>query len=127
MSVYTKFPRVFARFYRFKNCSFGKFLNGQNGQGVQARQEFHASHLSAVFAKELFVGNFVKDKVFPYPEPTDDQQETLQMMIDPVERFFTEKVDSAQIDREATIPKDVLDGLKELGLFGLQIPEEYCK
>jgi hypothetical protein len=36
-------------------------------------------------------------------------------------------VDSAQIDREATIPKEVLDGLKELGLFGLQIPEEYCK
>ena len=35
-------------------------------------------------------------------------------------------VDSAKIDREATIPKDVLDGLKELGLFGLQIPEEYC-
>jgi alkylation response protein AidB-like acyl-CoA dehydrogenase len=36
-------------------------------------------------------------------------------------------VDSAQIDRDATIPKEVLDGLKELGLFGLQIPEEYCK
>jgi acyl-CoA dehydrogenase family protein 9 len=36
-------------------------------------------------------------------------------------------VDSAKIDREATIPKEVLDGLKELGLFGLQIPEEYCK
>ena len=33
----------------------------------------------------------------------------------------------AQIDREATIPEEVLDGLKELGLFGLQIPEEYCK
>ena len=36
-------------------------------------------------------------------------------------------VDSAQIDREASIPEEVLDGLKELGLFGLQIPEEYCK
>ncbi len=34
---------------------------------------------------------YFQDKVFPYPEPTDDQQETLQMMIDPVERFFTEK------------------------------------
>jgi hypothetical protein len=34
---------------------------------------------------------YSQDKVFPYPEPTDDQQETLQMMIAPVERFFTEK------------------------------------
>lgn len=34
-------------------------------------------------------------------------------------------MDSAQIDKDAKIPKDVLEGLKELGLFGLQIPEEY--
>ena len=36
-------------------------------------------------------------------------------------------VDSAQIDREATIPKEVMDELKDLGLLGLQIHEEYCE
>ena len=41
--------------------------------------------------------------------------------------FFPFLVDSTKIDREAAIPEDVLDGLKELGLFGLQIPEKYCK
>jgi alkylation response protein AidB-like acyl-CoA dehydrogenase len=35
------------------------------------------------------------------------------------------KVDSAKIDQDAKIPEDVMGGLKELGLFGLQIPEEY--
>ena len=35
------------------------------------------------------------------------------------------KVDSGQIDKDAKIPNDVMEGLKELGLFGLQIPEEY--
>uniref|UniRef100_A0A8C6TRF7 Acyl-CoA dehydrogenase family, member 9 n=1 Tax=Neogobius melanostomus TaxID=47308 RepID=A0A8C6TRF7_9GOBI len=34
-------------------------------------------------------------------------------------------VDSAKIDREAKIPPETLSGLKELGLFGMQIPEEY--
>lgn len=34
-------------------------------------------------------------------------------------------VDSAQIDKDAKIPEDVMQGLRELGLFGLQIPEEY--
>ena len=34
-------------------------------------------------------------------------------------------MDSAQIDKDAKIPEDVLQGLRELGLFGLQIPEEY--
>jgi hypothetical protein len=41
-----------------------------------------------------------QDKVFPYPEPTDDQQETLQMMVDPVERFFTEKGTRKSIEKQ---------------------------
>ena len=35
------------------------------------------------------------------------------------------EVPSSQIDEQHSIPKEVLDGLKELGLFGLQIPEKY--
>ena len=41
----------------------------------------------------MFIVSF-QDKVIkmlPFPKPTDDKQETLQMMIDPVERFFAEK------------------------------------
>ena len=41
----------------------------------------------------MFIGS-LQNIVFPYPEPTDDQQETLQNYdgsVDPVERFFTEK------------------------------------
>ena len=34
-------------------------------------------------------------------------------------------VDSKRIDHEAKIPTETLDGLKELGLFGIQVPEEY--
>ncbi len=34
-------------------------------------------------------------------------------------------VDSVKIDHEALIPPETLNGLKELGLFGIQIPEEY--
>ena len=34
-------------------------------------------------------------------------------------------MDSTSIDRDAKIPDDVLDTMKSLGLFGLQIPEEY--
>ena len=42
-----------------------------------------------------------------------------------IDRFFTEKVDSSKIDKTATIPEDVMTGLKDLGLFGLQIPSEH--
>lgn len=36
-------------------------------------------------------------------------------------------VDSAKIDQEAKIPPETLNGLKELGLFGIMVPEEYGK
>lgn len=34
-------------------------------------------------------------------------------------------MDSKKIDEEAKIPPETLDGLKALGLFGIQVPEEY--
>jgi len=40
---------------------------------------------------------------------------------------FVSVVDSQAIDREATIPDDVLQQLKDLGMFGLQIPQDYGK
>lgn len=48
-------------------------------------------------------------------------------------RFYFEifliviSVDSAKIDREAHIPPETLNGLKELGLFGIMVPEEFGK
>lgn len=34
-------------------------------------------------------------------------------------------MDSKKIDVDAKIPEEVLKGLKELGLFGQQVPQEY--
>lgn len=34
-------------------------------------------------------------------------------------------VDSAKIDQEGKIPPETMKGLKELGLFGIMVPEEY--
>uniref|UniRef100_A0A8C4E5K4 Complex I assembly factor ACAD9, mitochondrial n=1 Tax=Dicentrarchus labrax TaxID=13489 RepID=A0A8C4E5K4_DICLA len=64
-------------------------------------------------------------EVFPYPEIESEEVEELNQLVAPVERFFSEQVDSAKIDREAKIPPETLNGLKELGLFGVMIPEEY--
>jgi alkylation response protein AidB-like acyl-CoA dehydrogenase len=42
-----------------------------------------------------------------------------------LERFLREKVDSDRIDREGKIPAAVIDGLREIGAFGIKIPKEY--
>uniref|UniRef100_A0A803WEK3 Acyl-CoA dehydrogenase family member 9 n=1 Tax=Ficedula albicollis TaxID=59894 RepID=A0A803WEK3_FICAL len=49
----------------------------------------------------------------------------INQFVGPVEKFFNEEVDSKKIDQDAKIPPETLQGLKDLGLFGMQIPEEY--
>ncbi|MFT3773541.1 MAG: acyl-CoA dehydrogenase family protein [Minicystis sp.] len=77
------------------------------------------------FTKALFHGVIAEDMIFPFPEPPADDRENTSMILDSVRRFFTANVDSAKVDREHEIPAAVLEGLKSLGLFGLQIPTEY--
>ncbi|UJR81024.1 acyl-CoA dehydrogenase family protein [Sandaracinus amylolyticus] len=77
------------------------------------------------FMKSLFGGVIEQDLVFPYPELKADERENLSLMLDNVQKFCETRVDSKKIDKEHTIPEEVLAGMKELGLFGLSIPEEY--
>ncbi|XP_037240007.1 complex I assembly factor ACAD9, mitochondrial [Falco biarmicus] len=77
------------------------------------------------FAKELFLGTLRKEEVFPYPEISNEELEEINQFVEPVEKFFSEEVDSKKIDQDARIPPETLKGLKDLGLFGMQIPEEY--
>uniref|UniRef100_A0A8C0AM81 Complex I assembly factor ACAD9, mitochondrial n=1 Tax=Buteo japonicus TaxID=224669 RepID=A0A8C0AM81_9AVES len=65
------------------------------------------------------------EEVFPYPEISNEELEEINQFVGPVEKFFSEEVDSKKIDQDAKIPPETLKGLKDLGLFGMQIPEEY--
>lgn len=77
------------------------------------------------FAKDLYLGVF-DTEVLTFPEVLDQERlETLEEMVVPLEKFFQESVDSKKIDNDAKIPEETVDSLKELGLFGQQIPVEY--
>jgi acyl-CoA dehydrogenase family protein 9 len=77
------------------------------------------------FMKALFHGVIAEDMIFPYPEMPAADRENTSMILDGVRRFCARSVDSARIDREERIGREVLEGLKALGLFGLVIPTEY--
>uniref|UniRef100_A0A8D0GYZ7 Complex I assembly factor ACAD9, mitochondrial n=1 Tax=Sphenodon punctatus TaxID=8508 RepID=A0A8D0GYZ7_SPHPU len=77
------------------------------------------------FAKELFMGKIETKDVFPFPEISNEELKEMNQFVGPVEKFFSEEVDSKKIDQDAKIPPETLNGLKNLGLFGMQIPEEY--
>jgi acyl-CoA dehydrogenase family protein 9 len=77
------------------------------------------------FSKALFSGAILDELLFPYPALDKDESENLQMMIDTFNKFAEDHIDSTKIDLEAKIPEEVINQLKELGFFGMNIPEEF--
>ncbi len=77
------------------------------------------------FVRHLFLGKLALDLIHPYPEPTPDDAERARPFLEKLERFLRERVDSDRIDREGEIPDEVIQGLRELGAFGIKIPREY--
>src|SRR5271166_6128309 len=68
------------------------------------------------FAKALFRGEFRGDIVFPYPQLPESQRETVESAVAAVRVFTSAHIDAAAIDRDADIPRSVLEGLGELGV-----------
>lgn len=54
-------------------------------------------------------------------------QETFQLLKDSVQRFVRERLMPAEdhVEEHDEVPTDIVNDMKELGLFGLSIPEEY--
>lgn len=77
------------------------------------------------FMKSVFHGVIEENLVFPYPEMKPDEKENVSLILDNLRRFGETEVDAAKIDREHAIPDALLTKMKEMGLFGLTIPEEY--
>lgn len=108
-----------------RSVKFGRNLVAARVGRVQSQRCITSSARSLAYAKDLFLGKVNKAEVFPYPEISNEELEEINQLVQPVEKFFNEDVDSKKIDHEAVIPPETLKGLKELGLFGIQIPEEY--
>jgi len=83
--------------------------------------EWHAPS----FLAELFGGRLRMDLIHPYPEPSTEDEERARPFLETLARFLRERVDGDAIDREGKVPPDVVQGLKDIGAFGIKIPREY--
>jgi acyl-CoA dehydrogenase family protein 9 len=77
-------------------------------------------------AKNLLAGRIVEEELFPYPRLRDKDREVLGMMLEAIDQFLAPRQqDFKRWDREAAQPAEFIQGLRDLGLFGLIIPEEH--
>src|SRR3954469_20577038 len=70
-------------------------------------------------AKGLFRGRFVDDWVMPYPQLSAEERPKVEASLGELRRFCDASLDPARIDREADIPRSVIEGLAGLGVLGM--------
>nr|XP_057923941.1 very long-chain specific acyl-CoA dehydrogenase, mitochondrial isoform X2 [Doryrhamphus excisus] len=80
---------------------------------------------SKSFAVNIFKGQIATSQVFPFPSVLNDEQEQfLRELVGPVCKFFEEVNDSAKNDALEKVEDHTMEGLKEMGAFGLQVPAD---
>ena len=91
----------------------------------QAEELLFAGPQALGFAKGLFQGHFVADWVLPYPRIPAAQQTQLDKSLAELREFLDDKLDPVAIDRQAEIPREVIDGLGRVGVLGMTAPADY--
>jgi acyl-CoA dehydrogenase family protein 9 len=77
-------------------------------------------------AKGLVAGKIFEEQLFPYPSLCDRDREMLSAMLDAIDGFLAPRhADFKRWDRDGAQPEEFIQGLRDLGLFGLIIPEEH--
>jgi len=77
------------------------------------------------FMVSLSIGEIDEDILFPFPQMDDKERETLQTVLESIDSLLKPKAkEFADWDREAHLPEEFLEELRQFGLFGLVIPEE---
>src|SRR5258708_25349885 len=77
------------------------------------------------FGKQLFLGDFRLDLIYPHPRPSEEARQRGEEFCARLREFCEASVNGAQIERDAQIPDEVVKGMAALGAFGMKIAPEY--
>src|SRR5213082_1100140 len=91
----------------------------------QAEELLFSGRQELGFAKGLFLGNFVADWVMPYPRLDATRQTELDSALIEVRQMLDRDLDPDWIDRNADIPRNLIDGLARTGVLGMTAPREF--
>lgn len=81
---------------------------------------------SANFMRTLCMGSIEEDIIIPYPKLTDTEKETIKSINAQLESWLKGRdQDFRKWDRAGELPKEIIDEMKQFGLFSLIIPEQY--
>jgi alkylation response protein AidB-like acyl-CoA dehydrogenase len=77
-------------------------------------------------AKHLFFGDILEENLFPFPQIRAADRENLGAIVDAIDEFLGAKhKEIVEYDRKGEQPPEYIQALRDMGLFGLIIGEEY--
>jgi len=78
------------------------------------------------FVQSMCLGHIDEDLLLPCPHLTEEERETLQAVLDSIDALLEPREDDFRAwDRAGEMPPEFIEELKQFGVFGLIIPEEY--
>lgn len=77
------------------------------------------------FGKGVYMGDLDISLIYPQPKLDPADVERGEAFLAKLRAFLEEHVDPLQIEEDAKIPEHVIEGLKELGAFGMKTKPEY--
>jgi acyl-CoA dehydrogenase family protein 9 len=80
---------------------------------------------SPSLTRQLFTGRIDDSILFPYPRISEDEDRRVTEFLDRLRAYLDAHLDREWIDEHERIPDEVMQGLRELGLFGISIPVEH--
>jgi alkylation response protein AidB-like acyl-CoA dehydrogenase len=77
------------------------------------------------FTAEVFKGDFRWDLLYPYPAQSEEDRKIGDDYIERIRPVIEQAIDPWQIDEDGEYPREALDAMAKVGLFGMKIPKEY--
>ena len=102
-----------------------KMSQGQREALELAEAAREAAQAERGFAGGLFMGRFNFSQIHPFPAQSKEDSVHGDAFLQRLETFLKEHADPDEIDRTGEIPQDVLDGLAQLGAFGIKISPQF--
>jgi acyl-CoA dehydrogenase family protein 9 len=81
---------------------------------------------TASFMRSLCMGYIEEDLILPYPTVSDNDRELLRNVCDGIASALKDRdAEYRKWDRAGELPPEVIQQMREMGLFSLIVPEEY--
>uniref|UniRef100_A0A673HK46 Very long-chain specific acyl-CoA dehydrogenase, mitochondrial n=1 Tax=Sinocyclocheilus rhinocerous TaxID=307959 RepID=A0A673HK46_9TELE len=118
------------RVYYYVKQKLFSLNEGGKKSNIQKLKSFEKAHNfspqeSKSFAVNMFKGQISTSQVFPFPSVLNEEQsQFLKELVGPCSKFFEEVNDPMKNDALEKVEEHTMEGLKEMGAFGLQVPAE---